>query len=126
MGISLSLFGDPDGQDPIDEITLGEISVGTDFAHGEPRRIFAVNSGDTHLRDIAIAATGEGAQFIQFARDEDGKPGVWAAVGEGIIAHNGTLFMGDGFAFWTRGNFSFDDREGVYPLEFVLKGTSIG
>jgi hypothetical protein len=125
MPARLTLF-DTESNEPLDTIILGEIEEGANFAAGKPIRVGGLNTGDTHMRDISISATGEGANFVQLARDEDGEPGVWAAVGQSIMAHEGTLFRREEFAFWARGIFKFEDREGRYPLEFVIRGTSIG
>ena len=115
-----------DGSDAFDMIALGEIRAGTDFAYGEPQQIFIHNTGDTHLRELTIAIGGEGGNFVQLARDELGEPGAWAEEGQPIMAREPTLFVGDSFSFWARGIFSFDDREGEYPVEFIVRGTSIG
>src|SRR4029079_17430267 len=78
-----------------------------------------------HLRELTIAIGGEGGNFVQLARDELGEPGAWAEEGQPIMAREPTLFVGDSFSFWARGVFSFDDREGEYPVEFIVRGTSI-
>jgi len=124
MPASIQL-SDEAGQ-PLDTIELSDVEDGANFASGLARRVTGVNNGTTNLRDISVTTDGEGAGFVQLARDENGEPGVWAAVGESIVAHEGTLFKGAEFAFWARGIFKFEDREGRYPLEFVLRGTSIG
>ena len=126
MPPSVLLSVKADGEDAFDMIALGEIHAGTDFARGEPRQIFCTNNGDTHLRELTVRVGGEGGHLVQLARDELGQPGAWAEEGQEIMARETTLFVGDQFSFWARGVFSFDDREGEYGVEFILRGVSIG
>lgn len=106
-----------------DMVTLGEVTIGTAFEHGEARRISVRNSGDTVLREISVGLEGDGASFVQLARDSEG-PGVWADRGQSINV-SGEIFPGDSFVFWARGIFSPEDREGNQPFDFNIEALSV-
>src|SRR4051794_30275582 len=120
MPASVSLFTDAQFSERVDvdvQLSLGEVTIGTDFNHGEPRQIFGANDGDTLLRDIEITAQGDGAQFVQLARGEQGD---WFDQ----IKVADRLAPGERFSFWARALFSLEDREGVKPFTFDIRATS--
>lgn len=125
MPAGLGLFLDRDFTEPVDGLRLADVSITEGIAEGESREIFAFNSGDTVLREITVAVDGDGAEYVQLARGVDDQSGVWAAPGESIIIE-GPIMPGDGFIFWTRPIYEFDDREGSYHFDFVVRAKSVG
>lgn len=130
MPAKVALFHDSEMQDPVERITLADFEINDPQADiisdGQPMKIYAFNVGDTVLRDMSIHVEGDGAQFIQLSRDIDGEPGVWAAAGESIYAtQTESIFPNESFEFWARPSFRFDDREGVFDFDFLIRGKSI-
>lgn len=124
---SIALYADENYLEPFDVVTLSDVEIREgDIGEGRANRVFARNIGDTVVRDITVGLKGEGAQFVQLAQDVDGQPNVWAAPGESIQGHQGSLYRQDGFSFWARGIFSLEDREDVYDFSFTIRGISTG
>lgn len=128
MPAKVDLYADPTCETPLQSVQLSEVEIDGDVGEGAPQKVYAINSGDTILRDISVFVTGEGAQYVQMARDSDGEPDIWAAPGESILASEGSksLWPKEIFEFWVRPLFTLDDREGVFDFEFVVRGKSIG
>lgn len=123
MAADLRLFIDEEMTHPVEGVSLADSIEVEGEIGGDPVQIFGVNSGDTILRSLSIGLNGEGAAFVQLARDENGEPGVWADNAQSINAEN-LLLPGGRFSFWVRGAFSLEDREGNYPFNFVVRGMS--
>jgi hypothetical protein len=126
MPAEIALFSDADLSDPFETIRLGDVDVVNDYGVGEPKQIFVKNTGTTNLREIVVNVEGPGAGYVQLAVDKDGSPGAWQSPGRAIKLDDGTVFKGASFSFWSRGMFSLDDIERIYPFEFAFDFKSIG
>ena len=125
MPASLILFQDPDLERPFERVHLQDMSVVDGIGNGQPMQIWGHVAGTSHLRMIEISLGGPGAENVQLAIDDDGKPAVWSAEGI-LIDGGGTIFSGEKFSFWVRGVYAFDDREDSLPFDFNIKAKAIG
>lgn len=136
MPAEVQLFHDEFMEYPVERISLADFDLGdvapgdgdgVSLGEGEAIKIYAFNTGDTILREMSVHVDGNGANFIQLSRDNDGEPGVWAAAGQSIFAtQKESVFPSESFEFWARPTFGVEDREGVFDFDFVIRGKSIG
>lgn len=126
MAAEVRFYSDPDHTVLFDAVRLTDVTLSENIAQGDPVPIYGVNIGDTMLRDLTVALTGDGAAFVQLAVDVDGEPGVWAETGQSIMVAAGNLPSTNPFQFWARGVYTLEDREGSYDFDFLISGTSIG
>lgn len=104
-------------------IQLGEVEIGSPGI-GDPKRIILENTSDQRIRRITVGLSGDGAAVVQLARDEGGKPGVWADNGNEVMAMNGSLQPGEECSFWARSVYTLDDYEGERDFDFVVNTVS--
>ena len=127
MAARVDLFSNGELDERLEVLQLSEMTMpDSGVGEGQPLQLWAKNSGDTLLRNVRIFTRGEGSPYVQMAKDMDGEPGVWAAAGEPIVAFTEMLFPGEAFPFWIKPCFAFEDMEGVYDFEFVVRGKSMG
>lgn len=129
MSAAVSLYSDSDRSVPVEFLLLGDLLVEETppgLGTGNAIRVYGRNTGDTELKNVSIALDGEGSQNVQLARDENGEAGVWAAPGEPVIIEEDFLGPDGDFSFWARAVYTFDDREGRYPFQFVVRALSVG
>lgn len=129
MSAALTIFSDPAREQPVERIELGEIVAPEQFEdllYGQPIPVYGRNTGDTHIRELQAHLDGDGTEMVQLAPDDEGLPGVWAAVGMPIYVAQSTIYKGDNFRFWARGVFSPDDAEMDVKFKVVFKGLSTG
>lgn len=124
MPANLALYADPEHTQDVGEVGLGETVIEGEFATGEARPIFGLNSGTTVLRDVEVALAGDGAAKVQLSLDSDGRPNAWLPPGDGLAIPN-MLYPGDGFMFWARSMYTFSDHEGHYDFNFVVAAMSV-
>lgn len=129
MSAGLTIYSDPARDIPVERIELGEIVAPEQFEdllYGEPVPIYGRNTGNTHIRELQAHLDGEGVNMVQLSPDDEGLPGVWAAVGMPIYVAQSTIYKGDNFRFWARGVFSPEDAEMDVNFKVVFKGLSTG
>mgnify|MGYP003621463627 CR=1 FL=1 len=116
-----------DEDSAIDEIDLSDVEMplAGQMVEGLPRRFVGKNVGDSTVKDFAIELTGEGADKVRLAVDQDGDAGTWAAPGESIYIGE---YLGprESFAFWTQALFTDGDRVGEYSFQVVFRGSPVG
>lgn len=124
--ISFELYKDAESTQLADKINLGATLIEDGQAgFGEPMQLWVRNEGDIPLVTANINVEGGGSHLIQLARDEDGKHGVWAARGQGIIALTEKIIPGESFSFWARGIFTEDDAPETKEINFRLQVVGI-
>jgi hypothetical protein len=129
MSAELTIYNDPAREVRVERIELREIVAPEEFndlLYGEPVPVYGRNTGDTHIRELQAHLAGEGTEMVQLAPDDEGLPGVWAAVGMPIWVAQKTVYKGDNFRFWARGVFSPEDAETDLYFKVVFKGLSTG
>lgn len=129
MPANLTMYEDPAREVEMVRLDLGEVvspEVFDDLLYGQPVPVYGRNTGDTHIRELQAHLDGQGIENVQLAPDDEGLPGVWAAVGQPIYVTQDTVYKGDNFRFWARGVFGPDDAEAEHNFQIIFKGTSTG
>jgi hypothetical protein len=122
MPADVNFFADKERTQPFGMVALGQVTVDDGLKIGDACPIYGKNTGDTKILELAVEVSGEGAKHIQLAVDNDGEPDVWAVSDNGIII--GDVESGEDFVFWARAQYNFEDIEGIYDFDFVLRGVS--
>src|SRR4051812_20118831 len=122
MGSYWHLFNENDAEASV--LDLGDAIINDDENPAtSPLPLILVNKTEFDVRDVVVSAKGDGAQYVQFARDENGEPGVWTQPGMEVMAHEGTVCRGENFRVWTRA-IANDDSE-VGDMEFGIKVSGV-
>lgn len=106
-------------------IDLGVIDIGMDDSDPLPVQLVLTNGAANALSEIRVGLKGDGASSIRLAADTDGEPGVWAAAGEEIIAHAGTLAPKKECSFWAQAVATEGLDLGRRDFNFVVKTTQV-
>lgn len=106
-------------------IHLGEVDLGFVDGIPEPLHLLLTNVTDRDLRDITVGTDGDGAEFIQLARDDNGVPGVWTAAGESILVRADPLAPQGSVLFWVRVAQLNGLEVGNQEFEFVVNSVSV-
>ncbi len=120
--LDIKIYLDEEASEPIEVLNIGTTLL-EDGAEGvgQPMQLYARNEGTAHLVTTNINLQGPGADTIQLARDENGKHGVWAQPGQGIVALTNDVAPGEIFTFWARGVYSEDDAPEHKPFIFQIE-----
>ena len=116
-------------QDPDSEsISLGDLDIVAAEA-SEPVALIVTSATDRITDGVTVGVFGDDSRYIQLARDDAGKPGVWAAAGEAIIAAVGRFTRDDSVRIWARVIAPMDSETaelGDRKFGFLVRGLIIG
>lgn len=111
------------GQRP--PIHLGEIDIGFTDGTPDPMQLVLTNTTNRDLRDITVGTDGDGAAFVQLARDDGGEPGIWTAAGGSILVRADPLVPSASVTFWCRLAQLSGLELGEEEFEFVVNSVSV-
>lgn len=124
MGDHWHLFNENDPDASV--IELGDATINDEEQRAtDPLPLLLVNKTSFDVRDVIVSAQGAGAQFVQFARDESGQPGVWTQPGMEVRAHDGIICRGEHFRVWTRAITTEESEVGELAFGIKVMGTAV-
>jgi hypothetical protein len=107
------------------KVDLGKVDIGVKDRDSVPVQLVLTNTASSAIRDVQVGLQGDGATAVRLATDADGAPGVWAAVGESIMAYEGELLSKMECRFWAQAVGSDDLDLGSKDFSFVVKTTQV-
>lgn len=120
--LDLKIYQDPEAREPLETLHLGTTLLEDGYSgHGQPIELFVRNEGTATLVTANINLTGDGAESIQLARNENGVNGIWAQPGQGIVALTSDIKPGETFSFWARGAYTEDDAPERKDFNFSIE-----